>query len=406
MKNFPDQNQFHDLVKRLQSYTEQPDEILWKNIDAALRPNRTFAWVPWVDRATMAIIVVLAFLFVNTENQLNPKFQTVAHPKNLDSLYDSSNAFTPPSKNSKQAADSHLSSRVNEGKENIRDKVFPQFGSDKSDSGSDLNGIASIEGIVDSTHQVEQGKSLKESYKADSLLVSPLEVKQDSAENFHGEKETKRVRKKRLAFYAQITPMLSFQRATPVSRDGVIVTELFNRSILSSDRFSLSLEAGVQGFISKRFEYYGGVSLYKQRQSLRYAYHAVDQVTVESNGEKNYTVTPKSSTAIVNYHMMNVGVNAGLIYSLYGKRLIHKIGTGLSYQRGFNQSDAEVYDNAESSYLSYQLFYRNEISVNRRLRIYIQPTFMHSFHVNEKLDAPFTLKPYSAGIGFGILYNF
>jgi hypothetical protein len=406
MKNFPDQNQFHDLVKRLQSYTEQPDEALWKNIDAALRPNRTFAWVPWVDRATMAILVVLAFLFVNTGNQPSPKFQTIEHPKKPDVTRDSSNAFTPPSNNLTQVVDSHLNSRVNGSKENIPDKVFGKFGSNKSDSGSDINGIAAIEGTVDSMHWVEQHNSLNESHKTDSLLMSPLEMKQDSAENYNDEKETKRVRKKSLAFYAQITPMLSFQRATPVSRDGVIVTELFNRSILSSDRFALSLEAGVQGFISKRFEYYGGVSLYKQGQSLRYAYHVVDHVTVESNGEKNYTVTPKSSTAIVNYHMMNVGVNAGLIYSLYGKRLIHKIGTGLSYQRGFNQSDAEAYDNAESSYLSYQLFYRNEISVNRRLRIYIQPTFMHSFHVNEKLNAPFTLKPYSAGIGFGILYNF
>jgi hypothetical protein len=78
----------------------------------------------------------------------------------------------------------------------------------------------------------------------------------------------------------------------------------------------------------------------------------------------------------------------------------------MSYQRGFNQSNAEVYDNAESTYLSYQLFYRNEISINRKLRVYIQPTFMQTFYVNEKLDAPFTLKPYSAGIGVGILYNF
>ena len=102
----------------------------------------------------------------------------------------------------------------------------------------------------------------------------------------------------------------------------------------------------------------------------------------------------------------NVGVQAGLLYKLYGKNPSHKIGGGLSYQQGFLKGNSEEYQNSESSYVSYQLFYRSEVRVGTRVRVFIQPTFLQSFQVREKLDAPFNLKPYRAGIGFGIIYDF
>jgi hypothetical protein len=203
-----------------------------------------------------------------------------------------------------------------------------------------------------------------------------------------------------------LTPSLSFQRAIPATSDDVIVQELSHVSILSAERLGISLDLGVQGFLTKRLEYYSGLSIYHQNQTLKYFYQKDNQAIVESAGGKGYTVTPKSSEGFVNYEMLNLGVQAGILYNLYGKKLSHKIGAGLSYQHGFKNSNSESYNNSESSYFSYQVFYRNEARISSRVRVFVQPVFIQSIRVNEELKAPFNLKPYRAGIGFGILYDF
>jgi hypothetical protein len=103
--------------------------------------------------------------------------------------------------------------------------------------------------------------------------------------------------------------------------------------------------------------------------------------------------------------MLNMGANAGLLYYLRGKKLAHKVGAGLSYQYGSKKIASEVYDNSSSQYLFYQLFYRNELQLNNRLTFFIQPTFSQSIFVNQKLEAPFKVKPYRAGLGLGLLYR-
>lgn len=406
MKNFPDESEFHELVKRLQSYGDEPEELVWKNIDAALRPSRTMLWFPWIDGVT-TVMAVLAFAFVyagiSSDDKIN---RSVAMEESRSiTLPDKKNDFSSGQTGLKQDAVREVENEVNLSRPVVAKDNSKKRIKDRKQSNPSLH---ADDDFIDSTFHAGKTSVLNEAHGSDSLqTASPLNLKSDSsAQNSPEVHETKRLRKQKLTFYAHITPVLSFQRATPVSRDGVIVTELFNRSILSAERFAISLDAGVQGFISKRFEYYGGLSLYHQNQSLRYSYQSGDQVQLESAGDKSYTVTPKSSTGIVNYNMMNVGVNAGVLYHLYGNRLVHKIGAGISYQQGFGKGNSEVYKNAESSYLGYQIFYRNEISVSRRLRVFVQPTFTHAVRVRETLEAPFTLKPYNAGIGLGILYSF
>lgn len=401
MKNFPDQNQFHELVKRLQSYAEQPEELVWKNIDTALRPNRTLRWFSWFDRAT-SMIMMLFLVSMYAEIPSGNKIYTgVATGENKPRTSDDRNEFFLKHNELKDESSADITNERVSSRQHVA-KAYTA-NSDKSETQS-INDIHETQLWVDSIQQ--QGHE-NEVYTRDSLFASSLKTKPDSAMDISTEvQETKRLRKRKTSFYAYVTPMLSFQRATPVSRDGVVVTNLFNRSILSAERFAISFDAGMQGFMSKRFEYYTGLSLYRQTQTLRYAYQLDGQANVESSGDKDYIVMPKLITADVNYDMMNIGINAGLIYYLYGKRLMHKVGAGFSYQQGFGKSSSEVYKNGESSYLSYQIFYRNEVRINRRLKVFLQPAFTHTVFVKEKLEAPFTLKPYNAGIGFGVIYDF
>src|SRR5688500_11287294 len=68
MKNFPEQDQFNELEKRLQGYSEEPDELVWQNIDKALRPGKRIFWFPWIDRLSTVVAIGLIGLLVNFDS--------------------------------------------------------------------------------------------------------------------------------------------------------------------------------------------------------------------------------------------------------------------------------------------------------------------------------------------------
>ncbi|WP_276369137.1 hypothetical protein [Chryseolinea sp. H1M3-3] len=412
MKNFPDQDQFNELQHRLESYTEQPDELVWKNIDAALRPNRTPAWLPWIDRFAGGVTVLLfAVLMTGTERVgiLEKEKITVAESKT--SRQKETKTFPElkiPDGNRDQVSPQQTNvfrspTNGNQKPLVVDRNLYTKWGNDKQPGG----------GFADSATRATLKTAKTENFNFettsnDTLVNSPIALKTDSVVqvNVSENQDPKKIPKRNHTFYITATPMLSFQRAIPISRDGVIVTDISNPSILSTERFAINLDFGIQGYISKRLEYYGGISFYQQSQTLQFKYQSTDGSNVESNGDGNYVVTPKSSKGVVNYDMINLGIQAGALYHLYGKSFAHKFGAGILFQQGLKNKSLEGYDNSGSNYLSYQLFYRNELRLNARTRVFIQPTFIQSIHVREKLKAPFNLKPYKAGIGFGILYNF
>jgi hypothetical protein len=118
--------------------------------------------------------------------------------------------------------------------------------------------------------------------------------------------------------------------------------------------------------------------------------------------------TPVTSQQEVNYTLRNAGVSAGMFYRVKTHLLEHKVGVGLLYQQGFQRTAGEgsAYTNKGSKYLQYQLLYRMEARLNDNMRLYFQPGYTHAFHVDEKLHAPFTIKPYRAGISVGVVYLF
>jgi hypothetical protein len=407
MKNFPDHNQFDELEKRLQSYTEQPDDLVWENIDAALRPSRTLLWLPWVDYLTSSVSIFLCALAINAI-QLNYIFlnsDIIIEKKAATPHHKTFENNGPLEKNTNTENQNHPPSPRLASKNSLfsRNDSEPQ---DKVVFSNATEFMAETD-TQSLSHSTEPNEISLNTPSTDTLFVPTVEVPKDSlTQNQQVTKQSTRIQKRRPAFYAHVTPSLSFQRTIPVGSDEVVVQEISNASILSSERFGISLDIGVQGFISKRFEYYGGLSLYHQNQTLKFSYQQGNQVNVESSGDNRYTVTPKLLQGVVNYEMLNLGLQAGILYNLYGKTLTHKIGAGVSYQQGLKKTDSESYKNSESSYFSYQVFYRNEIRVSSRVRVFVQPVFMQSIRVREKLDAPFNLKPYRAGIGFGILYDF
>lgn len=412
MKNFPDSDPFDALEKRLQAYTEQPDELVWGNIDARLRPNRTPAWFFWVDQVTSVVSIVL-FALLLSGNQSNESVSNhkISKAEDLDIAHDRINDLH----REEDTSENHRERNVKSADETISSaaviKEYVQRNHDikpLADTSKTHENQKFLDTLVSGSSLARtRNEFLAQEIVNDTLSILPLKIDVDSSKRMLSEvKDSRRVRKRRLTFYATVSPALSFVRVIPVSSDGVVVSEFSNPSILSAERFGLSVDAGVQGSITRRLEYYGGVSFYQQHQKLQYSYQSGNQLSLESEGDMSYVVTPKSSVGIIDYSMLNLGLHAGVLYHLYGENLAHKVGGGLSYLQGFNKNGSEAYENSESSYFSYQIFYRNELHVNTRLRIFVQPSFTQTIQAREKLKAPFHLKPYRAGIGFGILYNF
>jgi hypothetical protein len=410
MKNFPDQDPFRELEKRLENYTELPDDTVWKNIDTSLRPKRRFILLPWLDGVTSLLLIGL-LTFAVAGNELRDDLIMASHKhqrteersgKKTSPLKQEMDPYISTTKPSERSFATPGNKRIFKEPTNeptsVAETDHRQHNIESKFAPSDTSGTSGITTFTDT------GNLFSNDQQIDSVSKITDGATADSSEIAVEGKKSKRMRKRKHAFYAMVTPSLSFQRAEPVSRDGIIVTRFVNKSILSGDRFGVSINAGVQGYISKRFEYYGGLSFYHQNQTVKYEYQT-DEVTLGESEDDGYTVSPKSAEGIVNYKMMNVGVEGGVLYHLYGKMLTHKIGAGLTYQQGLNKSRSEEYINSKSSYLSYQIFYRNELRVNSRLRLFVQPTFVQTIAVNEKLNAPFKMKPYRAGLGFGILYG-
>lgn len=285
-------------------------------------------------------------------------------------------------------------------------KLSEETWSSSSPDGSNVSETSDTQALKNnvpaaSNPTADQSKSI------DSVVVAEV-PKVDSAANSVTEAKTPAKKKKKTypQLYIVLSPSLSFQKLTPLQTDQINVKGMQSPGILSADRFGISFEAGFQRPIAKRFEMYAGLSYYHQKQTLTYEYLS-DEMEVSSPTDGQYTVEPKILAKDFRYNMLNAGISAGAFYHIKGKKLMHKVGAGIQFQKGLLRAGSEdTYDNAGSSYLNYQVLYRVEYLLNRKVNIFVQPGFTHAFYAKEPLEEPFTIKPYRASLGFGMLYRF
>jgi hypothetical protein len=438
MKNSPDEEWLHNLEKRLRDYTEEPDGDLWNEIAGKINDDREPVWILWSNRAA-AFIALAALLWLwPVFHKAPPRFtsETLSQQENLSAKGDAENQSAygndqkpvqlkshEPEKNTKRV-DKSREETLNQNFKNKADKV--RSGSVNKISDKNENPVnkelitnsdeknthqdeANQEELLTSSStpaQTEAQTSNTEIFKTDS--IKPLLIKGDSVKNQPKKIESKKSgrKKRRLTLYTTVTPLLTYQKVTPYKNDGIVINRFNARPVLSADRLGLNIEAGVQGKLSEKLEFYSGLSIYKQSQTLTYQYQSGDHVSVTQQAEFNYTVNPGTSAQSLRYDMLTIGGQTGILYLIRGERLKHKLGAGLSYQHGILKPGEDSYANNQSQYMFYQLFYRNEYLINSDVRIFIQPFYTHTIFSKEKLDEPFKLTPYRAGIGFGLVYQF
>ncbi len=468
MKSLPEKDFWNNIKTRLSNYTEDPDDD-WDDIAAIISPSRydSRKWLELTQDIVSAIVLVLLLLFtVKTTDSIpvrqdiagigtgieqnKPSGQTIRESetiiidkqkKNHNSRNSLTNQETQPETLSHKDAvpvhDFSTNKTANTSTGYIRNGNYSNNASaqsghrtnrttNKQTTDETIDIQHSDEPMTISPDSVESSESNIntnniERNKTITLNNSSRIATQDSVENViktdsiaHKEpvrKEEqptkKRTKKFHPAIYFTVSPSLAYQKMTPAKNDAINITELKSDGIFSSNRLGLAIDGGFQIPVTKTIEVYAGLSYYQQNQTITYKYSAGNVEEIEGNPNEDYIIKPGIRQRDFSYAMRNAGVSAGFFYRLKTDKLMHKIGTGLQYQKGFlRASERDTYTNRSSSYLNYQLLYRLELAVNPRTNFYIQPSFTHAIHASESLNEPFTLKPYRAAIGIGMIYRF
>lgn len=408
MKNLPEDELFNFVENRLRNYNELPDEEGWNKIASAVTSGSGFSkWTIWTNRTAATLSLVILFFLFNNRDVFNG--QTASSHVTVEKK----NSTLPQSSSVQEKQQGRSSLTI----DNSSKASINSFGQPKEPLRSEDVHIGSIDpAIVDSridealeSHsKIDKTSVTKDSEQPHKpVVMKENELKEDSATSFgHVILPARNRKRSRLEFYSMISPSLSFQHITPESEDGVVVDKINSPGVISSERFGFSIETGIQGRISERFQYIAGLSFYQQYQQISYEENS-DGSVIESGDDLNFDIKPATTTQTFDYNMRNVGVQVGVLYTLKQRGLMHKAGVLFQYQMGLIKAhEGDVYDNSSSDYFNYQLLYRLEYTLPSGLGLFVQPSYLRSIIANESLDAPFKLKPSRASLGVGIVYRF
>jgi hypothetical protein len=73
--------------------------------------------------------------------------------------------------------------------------------------------------------------------------------------------------------------------------------------------------------------------------------------------------------------------------------------------KGLSTPNKEV-NTGQRFYLFGDVFYRIAYPVNNKLDLMFQPTINYALQLDERINAPFYVKPYGLGLNFGVYYHF
>jgi hypothetical protein len=387
MKDLHEDDMFGSVRDRLSRYEESPSDDLWGRIERA-KDVPSPMWPLWLESSSLGAIAVMLVIGMSLgeggmENMAKPAEKSIA-PKSIASRENRAPMQAPTTVAVNISPESPTATQ----EISLTPTPIPQ--DPNPDTITTQETLPTQEILVTrDTLDDQQETSDIQLQTTDPKTVTPPYKKPRS----------------KFQLFLSVTPSLSFQKIIPGTHDQVIIEDFEHRSPLSIKRFGFAIDAGFQRNINNIFGYYGALTLYRQQQELTYTYFDREANVNRIGDSWQFEINRPQHTRTFDYSMTNIGLRSGILVTLKGEKLQHKFGAGLIYSHGIAKSVGS-YNNRQSSYLSYQLFYRNEVKINDRLSWFVEPTFIYGFISKEKLEEPFRLKPYRAGISAGVLYRF
>jgi hypothetical protein len=114
----------------------------------------------------------------------------------------------------------------------------------------------------------------------------------------------------------------------------------------------------------------------------------------------------KKQNSTFEYELKNIGVTTGISYTTKTGRLIHRIGFAAELQKSIRKSSEPEFVVKRNLYLFCDAYYRLVYPVSEHFDFMLQPTLNYSLKVDDRLNAPFYVKPYGLGVNFGAYIHF
>jgi hypothetical protein len=431
MKNLPDDELFNKLKVRLENFEEQPDEDVWEAISNGIaRPEPN--WIRPVERSSLLLAVLLMLgawyaLSIQSEQQpiLSHDRKETILPLAVPRLQDEANSTLPlapsaavesPDVISSENSDTSVSNATRRDRNVTIHNIGPLtkgFEARKSDiayagaiNGTNAptttamnNNPLATSNDPDSTAAVDSLTSVVEASPtlniADSLAVATTALTRVPS---------KRAQSWRL--YGVAMPSLTFLHVSPSTADDASFVSLNSPGVLSKERFSLQLEMGAQLMLARRLAVFTGLTYYQQSLDVSLEQLASGTRSTTTEPSTDFTFEPNTTTTTINYNQKNIGLTAGLMYTVSVGKILHQLGASLQYEYGIFRRSSESDEGKTNSFLNYRIFYRAEYGLNEHLSLFVQPSFGRSLLNDELLDRAIRVKQSRAGVGFGVLYRF
>jgi hypothetical protein len=267
--------------------------------------------------------------------------------------------------------------------------------------------------IMDKSFPKENILSFKNSSVADKKSTMDLNLKNDSldlveknlaAKNLKRDTVSKHQKQNNrlnhnLNIYALIMPTLGYQQVQPLKDDGIFIEGIKRVSAFSSKRLGIRIETGIEKRLCSSVNIHLGVLYYQRKQTLIYYYtDSLHSVVTPIHGQSlTYEVTPEKQAGSYQYEVNNIGVIAGLNYTVSKKKIVQRIGVAGELHKCLSRN--------KSFFLFGDMYYRISYQLNDRFDLMFQPTINYSLQLDDQLNAPFYIKPYGLGLNFGVYFK-
>ncbi|HYG03407.1 MAG TPA: hypothetical protein VD927_13240 [Chryseosolibacter sp.] len=389
----------------LNSFQEEPDEYLWHKINTNLQYERFFSWVDFSGRIA-ATIALLFLIWIGASQRDNQRTkvdsETAGNLKN-------ENKETPPIPGDSQERVPALAMSL----QNANSNEGNVLEDDQSPPG-ELWLADTSAGVPQRIHRDSADAMLIEEKNLDTharfarlqrdSVIMPAGADSTQSPNSLLADEKKEEKPKRIrnhGLYALVMPTFGYQQVRPVDDDDIVIESIEKISLFSTKRLGIRAEVGYEHAISKRLSANAGVFYYQRKQTIAYGYRdprRVEVVPIEGQ-PWSYQVKQELLSSTFEYEVKNIGLTAGINYTIKSKVLHQKLGTGVEIHKAMSSS-GEI-NGTNRAFIFANAYYRISYPVAPSIDIMIQPTLNYSIQLDERLDAPFYVKPYGLGLNFG-----
>jgi hypothetical protein len=457
------------LSGQLRNYVEEPGEAVWQGVERSLRMQRTIVNLDRAGQLFAAIAFLLLmspFFLSERKSQEQASAPSEAH-SGPDETKSALNAAGDPAETSQAEIAEQATEKPPPERKSFLPQLVPRMGkqavaTEKNKEGKEqvdtnkdsrvaVTGERAIQSVVadkEEAHEtpaaevVMQNKA-DEGDRRESVIVndaakaeknigdkSALEVAEknplipaaaDSVDKHDSlvlvkkakepvpvakeEKKTKIRRDGGLYFLAM--PTLGYNQVKPVEDDGIFIESIARVSAFSPKRLGLRVELGLERQLSERFNFNIGVLYFQRKQTIAYRYRDQEHFDVLPLDLDSlvYRVQPAQLSLTFEYELKNIGILAGVNYTIKNARFTQQVGLAAELQRPLRSSSQEQNTDA-SLYLFGDIYYRISRKLSPHFDAMFQPTVNYALQLDDRLTAPFYVKPYGLGLNVGVYYRF